>query len=103
MFEFDDVARGFAAKNFDGRLVAQIVRPFDRVEHHVGPIVVLSNCRVDAAFGRARVATCGVKFGNDRNVDTRVERLDGGPHAGKSAADDQHVVRNWSGGSRARQ
>jgi hypothetical protein len=94
VLELVDVVRRFVAERLDRVLVAEVVRPLDGVVGVLLGVVlrrVPERC-VDAALGRAGMASRRVDLRDDRDVRAGVERLDGCAHAGTTGADDEDVV-----------
>jgi len=94
VLELVDVLGRFVAEDLDRVLVAQVVRPLDRVERMLLGAVVggVAERRVDPTFGRALVAAHGMDLRDQRDVGARVMSLDGCAHAGATGADDEDVV-----------
>ena len=92
--ELVDVVRRLVAEDLDRVLVAEVVGALHRVERVLLRIVLggVAERRVDAAFGRARVASHRVDLRHHRDVRARVEGLDRRAHPGAAGADDHDVV-----------
>ena len=74
MLELVDVAGRLAAEDLDRVLVAEVVGALDRVERvDVGVVLgCVSERRVDAALGRAGVASRRVELRDDGDIGARV-------------------------------
>ena len=94
VLELIDVARRLRAEDLDRILVTQVVGALDGVEGVLLRIVVgrVSERRVDAAFGRPRVASHRMDLGDNGHVRPAVVGFDCGAHAGETGAHHQHVV-----------
>ncbi len=95
VLELVDVGRRLAREDLDRVLVAEEVGALDRVVGMgLGAVVAgVAECSVDAALGRAGVASRRMQLRDHRDVGARVERLDRRPHAGTAGADHEYVVR----------
>src|SRR5690606_25969296 len=83
----------------DGFLVTDIVRPLDGVVHVPAPIVVgirTGDSTGDTALGGYSMGTRRKHLGNDRGLESRLGHLQGGTHAGATAAHDYAIKRHCS-------
>ena len=94
VLELDHRVDRLSAHHLGRRLVDEVVAALHRVEQVPLPRVVLDvgQRRAHASLRRARVRARRVELGEHRGV-TLPGRLDGGPEAGASRADDDGVVR----------
>jgi hypothetical protein len=93
VFELVHDLRGFAAHEFDGVLVAQVVRALDGVEHVPVPVVLahVAQRGADAALGGHGVRTGREDFRQHGDVQAGFRQLQCGAQAGTAGADDHHV------------
>jgi hypothetical protein len=90
-FEFDNIARRFAAHGFDRVLIAQIETTLCRIESVRLPRIILAKRRIDTALRGNRMAADGVHFGENRDIQhgrCGQRRT----HAREPCPDDQHIV-----------
>ena len=82
------------AEDLDRVLVADVVGALDGVERVVlGAVLgLVAEGGVDPALGRARMAADRVELGHEGDVNARLVRGDGRPHARKTGTDDDDVV-----------
>jgi hypothetical protein len=94
VLELVDVAGCLVAEDLDRVLVAEVVGALDRVVGVDLGVVLrrVSERRVDATLGRARVRARRVDLRDHRHVRARVESLDRCAHACAARPDDEHVV-----------
>ena len=94
VLELVDIARSLVAQDLDRVLVAEVVRPLDRVVRVRLGIVLggVAEGRVDPALGCSGVAANGMDLGEQRDVGARIVRLDGRAHARAAGTDDEDVV-----------
>ena len=94
VLELVDVVGRLVAEDLDRVLVAEVVRPLDRVEGVLLRVVLgrVPERGVDASLGRAGVASDGMDLRDDRHVRASVESLDRRAHSRAAGADDQDVV-----------
>src|SRR3954467_10688579 len=94
MLELVDRGRGVLGHVLDGVLVAQPVRPLDRVVHVVTPVILIHVAKrgVDPALRRHGVRGGGVPLADASDLEVRLHHPDRGAQAGAAGADDQAVV-----------
>jgi len=94
MLELDYRRRSFAGQILDGVLVAEPVRPFDRVVHVPGPVVrahVAEACG-NAPLGRDSMAAGWEDLGYARGLQPLFGRAHRRPQSGTAGADDNDVI-----------
>ena len=93
VFELVDDLRRFAAHEFDGVLVAQVVAALDGVEHVPVPVVLahVAERGADAALRGHRVRAGREHFRQHRHVQAGFGQLQRSAHAGAAGADDDGV------------
>ena len=72
MLELDDFVNGFFDKGFNHVLIRQEVAAFDGVVGVQVKAVVFAQCCCRAPFGRDRVASHGIDFGDHANIRARI-------------------------------
>ena len=94
MFQFDDRRDRLAAHVLDRVLVAQPVRPLDRVVHVPAPIVIahIGKGGADPALGRHGVAAGREHLRNAGGLQPFEGGAQGRPQAGAAGADDDDIV-----------
>ncbi len=94
VLELVDVAGRLAAEDLDRVLVAEVVGALDRVEGVDLGVVLgcVSERRVDAALGRAGVASRRVELRDDGDIGARVVGCDRCAHAGAAGPDHDDIV-----------
>ena len=93
MFEFINRVRRGTAHIFDGVLIAEPIRPFDRVVHVPAPIVLahIAERGRDAALRRHGMAASRKDFGDAGDFEALFRRFQGGAEPGATRADDDNV------------
>ncbi len=94
MLELDDGRHGVAAHVFDRVLVAQPVRPLDRVVHMPVPVVLahIAERGGDATLGRDGVGAGGKHLGHARGFQARLHASQHRAQAGAAAADNDDII-----------
>ena len=94
MLKFINGGLGVGAHVFDGVLIAQPVRPLDRVVHVPAPIVLfhVAKRRRDASLGSHSVAAGGKHLGDASRLEARRPHAERRPKTGSTGADDDRVI-----------
>src|SRR5262249_18623400 len=98
VLEVEDLLRRLAAHHFDRVLVAEVVRPLDRVEGVRLPGVAGVQRRVDPALGGVRVGADRVDLAEDPDRYPLLGGGESGALAGEAGADYEHVMRGHEAG-----
>ena len=92
VLELEQLVGRLPAHDLDRVLVAEVVRPLDRVVGVRLPGVLGVEGRVDAALGRVGMRADGVDLGDDPHGCPRLGRAEGGALAGQAGADDEDIM-----------
>ena len=92
VLEVEQLVGRLPAHDLDRVLVAQVVRPLDRVVRVRLPGVLRVEGRVDPALGRIGMGADRVDLGDDAHGGPRLGRAEGGALAGEAGAYDEDIM-----------
>ena len=93
VLHLDHFGASFAAHDFDGVLVSEVVGAFYGVVGVIAPVVAgVFESGVDASLCSVGVASDGMDFGYDGHVRTVLAGGESGAHPSQSSADYEHVM-----------